>query len=100
MSLFFLSFFVLFNTNNFFIISIESIYGILERERAGMPGTTKKGPNDTRHIIWALGGSFFFLSLYYLILTIFFIHKRERAGMPSMTKKGPNDMRHIIWALH
>ena len=67
------SFFILFNTNNFFIVSIESIYGIHERERAGMPRTTKKGPNDTRHIVWALGESFFFFSLYYLILTFFLL---------------------------
>ena len=45
----------------FFIVSIRSIYGICERERAGMPGTTKTGPYNTSHIVWALGESFFIL---------------------------------------
>ena len=92
------SFFILFNTNNFFIVSIESIYGIRKRERAGMPGTTKKGPNDTRHVVWALVESFFFFSSYYLtniffivsIRSIYRICERERAGMPRMTKKDPH----------
>ena len=61
---------------------------------------TKTGPNDVRCIIWVLGESFFLLSSYYLILTIFFIVsirsiygicERERAGTPRMTKMGPYD---------
>ena len=55
---FFFFSFILFNTNNFFIVFIGSIYGIHERERAGVSRMTKKGP-----------GEFFFLSSYYLILT-------------------------------
>ena len=72
-SFFFLSFFILFNTNNFFLVSIRSIYGIHKRERAGMPGMTKKGPNDVFHVIWAIG-EVFFLSSYYLILMIILMY--------------------------
>ena len=62
-SFFFL--FILFNTNNFFIVSIGYIYGIHRRKRAGMTRTTKTGQNDTSHVIWALGEFFFFFfSLY------------------------------------
>ena len=49
-----------------------------------MPGTTKKGPNDTRHVIWALGESFFFFFILFntnnffivSIRSIYGIHKR------------------------
>ena len=66
------SFFLLFNINNFFFVSIGSIYKIHERERAGTT-RTETGPNDVSCIIWALGEPFFF-SLYYLILTNILMH--------------------------
>ena len=50
--------FVLFDANKCFIVSTGCIYDIRERERVGRPETMKMGPNDVRHVVWALGESF------------------------------------------
>ena len=99
MSLFFS--FVLFNTNDFFIVSIGSIYGIHERRRAGTTRTTRTGPNDASRVVWALGELFFFFPLHITNTNDFFIEsigiykicERERAGT---TKMGPNDVSRVV----
>ena len=50
--------FVLFDANKCFIVSTGCIYDIHEREWVGRPETTKTGPNDVSHIVWAPGESF------------------------------------------
>ena len=32
-------------------------------------GTTKTGPNDARHVVWAIGDFFFIFLRFFLILT-------------------------------
>ena len=50
--------FVLFDANKCFIVSTGCIYDIHEREWVGRPETTKTGPNNVSHIVWAPGESF------------------------------------------
>ena len=46
--------FVLFYINGYFIVFIGFIYDIHQRERVGRMGAAKTGPNDVRHVVWAL----------------------------------------------
>ena len=64
--------FVLFDANKCFIVSTVCIYDVCERERVGRPETTKTGPNNVSHVVWALGESFS-IPLYYLILNNFLL---------------------------
>ena len=64
--------FILFDANKCFIVSTGCIYNICEREQVGRLETMKTGPNDTSHVVWALGESFLF-PLYYLILNKFLL---------------------------
>ena len=55
--------FVLFYTKKYFIVAIGLIYNICQRERVGRMGAAKTGPNDVRHVVWALGDLFFTLHI-------------------------------------
>ena len=63
--------------------------------------TTKMGPNDASHVVWAHGESFFFKIMFFLMLTnIFYLsiyNVHDRTGDDN--EKGPNDARHVVWAL-
>ena len=50
--------FILLDANKCFIVSTGWIYDIHKSEQVGRPETTKTGPNNVSHIIWALGESF------------------------------------------
>ena len=62
------------------------------------------GPNNMRHVIWALGEFFFFVLFYingYFIVfigCIYDLSKRETVRTGRI-KMGPNDVRRIVWAL-
>ena len=65
-------------------------------------GRIKTGPNDVRHVIWALGE--FCFVLFYIngcfivfIGFIYDIRQRERVG--AAKKTSPNDASHVVWAL-
>ena len=55
--------FILFDANKCFLVSTGCIYDIHKREQVGRPETTKTGPNNMSHVVWALGESFFFYFL-------------------------------------
>src|ERR1700678_2339922 len=89
-----------------FIEDLGCIYVLQAREGFGSTAITKTGPNDARHIVWALGAMF--LILFFYILTndfLFYLRPRyvlqAREGFVSMaiTRTGPNDARHVVWAL-
>jgi hypothetical protein len=82
------------------------------------PTKTKKGLNDARHVIWALG--VFFLLFFSVLLTTHHVSQlhhthhthcwpgqrpqRPTAAnkgqrRPTKTKKGPNNARHAVWAI-
>ena len=54
-------------------MSISSIYNIHEWEKDGRTGTTKTGPNEVRHIVWALGKHFSFFSFVLFDTNKYFI---------------------------
>ena len=69
---------------------------------------TKTGPNDTKHVIWAICKSFLFFFnvftniLYLLQVLIHFIDcSKRRIGLElvAMTKTGPNDAKRVVWAI-
>ena len=67
----------------------------------------RKGPNDARHVIWALGECFlisfvffddnicFNADMTYNIQTM----RLERLWKAKTARKGPNNVSSIIWAL-
>ena len=65
-------------------------------------GTSKRGPNDTRHVVWAIGTCFFFLYSCYFILTniySFYLHF-EGMRMASVDNKNENGPKRCIWTHH
>ena len=59
---------MLFYINGYFIVFIGCIYDLGERETVRTTGRIKTGPNDVRHVVWALGEFFCFFVSYYFIL--------------------------------
>ena len=69
---------------------------------------TKKGPNDARHVVWALCEFFFYSSSFYLLLTnvSFSLHPQKRHQQPQrvemthwglpLTYAGHNDPQQVI----
>ena len=55
-----MSFFVLFYINGYFIVFIGCNYDLSKRETVRTTGRIKTGPNNVRHVIWALGEFFVF----------------------------------------
>ena len=58
------------------------------------------GPNDARHVVWAISKLIYFLScLIYTnnyIQVLFYIFKGF--GKVAVQEMRPNDARHVIWA--
>ena len=54
---------MLFYINGYFILFIGCIYNLGKREMVRTMGRIKTGPNDVRHVIWALG-EFCFVLFY------------------------------------
>jgi hypothetical protein len=55
-------------------------------------GDNKKGPNDARRVVWALGTCFFFCVLFYIYYLMFYIYLgfhyiRGGLGWATSTKK-------------
>ena len=61
---------VLYILTNDFLFYLGCIYVLQAREWFGSTAITKTGPNDTRHIVWALGTMFFILIFFRAILYI------------------------------
>src|ERR1700678_1357678 len=112
LGMFLFSFFrVLYILTNGFLFYLGCIYVLYAQEGFGWTAITKTGPNDIRHVVWALGTIFliFNISSHVLcILTngflfylgcIYVLQAREWFGWTAMTKTGPNDARHVVWAL-
>ena len=67
----------------------------------------RKGPNNARHVVWALGECFlisfiffddnicFNADMTYNIKTM----QLERLWKAKTVRKGPNNARHIVWAV-
>ena len=60
------------------------------------PAMTETGPNDMRHVVWALGGHFpdflcFLKTLTNLFVFIQVLITKNATQKPAMTKTGPND---------
>src|SRR6202522_2190310 len=74
------------------------------------PTKTKKGPNNARRVVWALGKVFFGFFLRFIDNASPQQPTPANAGQhrptqanegqcrPTKTKKGPNDARHVAWA--
>ena len=66
---------------------------------------TKTGPNDVRHIIWAIGMySFLFCAFLLLVINVYLSYmdavKAQGGFRWAMMENGPNDVsRHVVWAL-
>src|ERR1700679_3613939 len=72
----------------------------------------KKGPNDARCVVWAIGKFFFECTIYFLPTTPIVgpddAHKSPRRPTaankgqcrPTKMKKGPNNARCVVWAAH
>src|ERR1700678_2995671 len=72
------------------------------------PTKMKKGPNDARCVVWAIGKFFFECTIYFLpttpIVGLDDAHKgpqRPTQAYKDETKikKGPNDARCVVWAI-
>ena len=68
--------------------------------------TMGNGPNDTRHVVWALVGVFYCFPFIFLCEYMFYCIFRFQHTMwygdrwKAMTLgNGPNDARHVVWAL-
>src|ERR1700678_1818896 len=66
----FVFFRVLYILTNDFLFYLGCIYVLQAREWFGSTAITKMGPNDARHVIWALGTMFFILKFFRAILYI------------------------------
>ena len=72
--------------------TLYRFYGLLKRQgEKGWATTVKTGPNDTRHIVWALGKSFFsFMFLYTNSLkkstNIYECHNHNHLTCPTTTE--------------
>ena len=61
--------------------------------------TTRTGPNNAWHIIWAISKFFLFLFLVSLILTTIYRWKIV-TWKTATTRTGPNNMSCIVWAVY
>ena len=68
----------------------------------------RKGPNDARCIVWALGECFLISFMFFLSDNTCFIadvaynlQTTSQGGIwrAIMMRKGPNNARHVVWAL-
>src|ERR1700678_326431 len=59
---------VLYILTNDFLFYLGCIYILQAREWFGLTAITKMGPNDARHVVWALGTMFFVLIFFRAIL--------------------------------
>ena len=62
------------------------------------------GPNDARHVVWAIGEFFIYFFRVFLtlidILSIYSCNIRStRAGRYRTIRIGPNDAPGVVWAL-
>src|ERR1700678_156652 len=97
---------VLYILTDDFLFYLGCIYFLQAQEGFGWTAITKTGPNDARHVVWALDTFFFFCVLYILtndflfyLGCIYVLQAREWFGSMAITKTGPNDARHVVWAL-
>src|ERR1700678_2645828 len=108
--MFLFSFFlVLYILTNGFLFYLGCIYVLYAQEGFGYMAITKTGPNDIRHVVWALGTIFlifnFFSHVLYILTDGFLFYlgciryNGRVFGWTAMTKTGPNDARHVVWAL-
>ena len=70
----------------------------------GLAMMTKMGPNDVRHVIWAIGMYSFLFCAFFLVINMYLSYMdavKAQGGFGwAMTENGPNDVsRHVIWAL-
>src|SRR5271155_5494834 len=101
---------VLYILTDGFLFYLGCIYVLYAQEGFGWTAITTTGPNDIRHIVWALGTIFlifnFFSHVLYILTNgflfylgcIYVLQAQEGFGWTAMTKTGPNDARHIVWA--
>ena len=84
------------------------IYVLQAREWFGSTAITKTGPNDARHVVWALGMFLFsFFRVLYILTNgflfylgcIYVLYAQEGFGWTAIMKTGPKDIRHVFWAL-
>src|ERR1700678_3815932 len=112
LGMFLFSFFrVLYILSSGFLFYLGCIYVLYAQEGFGWTAITKTGPNDIRHVVWALGTIFLIFNLFSRVLyiltngflfylgCIYVLQAREGFGWTAMTKTGPNDSRHVVWAL-
>src|ERR1700678_126639 len=100
----FVFFRVLYILTNDFLFYLGCIYVLQAREWFGSTAITKTGPNDDRHVVWALGTMFFILIFFSChsfedLGCIYVLQAREWFRSTAITKTGPNDTRHVVWAL-
>ena len=58
------------------------------------PATTKTGPNDASHIVWAIGTSIFISFDTHLCFVIYMMFlMKYMMERPATTNTGPNDTR-------
>ena len=72
---------------------------VLNVQRAFWKATvTVTGPNDARHVVWALG-DFFFLCSFLILNDIYSMEGSPRASSKAMrTIMGPNGAKCVVWA--
>ena len=64
---------------------------------------TRMGPNDARHVVWAILGEFFLKSFLRVFITYVLSNYRcylqtTEARRSAMTGLGPNDVPCVVWA--
>ena len=76
----------------------------MEGFSGGGATTTRTGPNDASHVVWALGEFFFnLLHVFFGYLTIYIgttdsLKVQCGSTQAKTTTTGPNDTSHTVWA--
>ena len=55
----------------------------------------RTGPDDARHVIWAIGKSFSFYFMFFLKNINYCFYSL----LCKATRMGPDNARHIVWAM-
>src|ERR1700728_700926 len=68
------------------------------------PAMMQTGPNDARHVVWAIGMSFLIsVRVFHILMIISVIFRlylsNKCTRRPAITQTGPNDARRVVWAI-
>ena len=84
------------------MLNTGTIY-VLKTQKSLLKATTMiTGPNNARHVVWALGERFLFRIFYTNLCFISVLNMyatRYVLGRAGTTKPGPNDAKCVIWTL-